>query len=150
MENSQKVVIGMEIGGTNVKVAIAPLYNDVNQIKDMITSGNIKIKELKTRKNPFETVKEITSYIYKDSDINSDQIEKVYISNFGPIELNKKSRDYGMILNTPKLGWKDFNVVKTFAEYLKISPEQVIVDLDVSCAAFLELKLGNHRYNNFI
>jgi fructokinase len=150
MENSQKVVIGIEIGGTNVKVAIAPVYEDVNQIKDMITSGKIQIKELKTRKNPLETVKEITSLIFKENEINSDQIEKVYISNFGPIELNKKSNDYGLILNTPKLGWKHFNVIKTFVEYLKISPEKVKVDLDVSCAAFLEHKLGNHKYNNII
>jgi fructokinase len=145
MENKNKVVVGIEIGGTNIKVAIAPAYNDVSHIVDLLTSGNIQVKDLKTRKNPADTVKEIAEWILKENNLDSSQIQNVYISNFGPIELNKKSKDYGLILNTPKLGWKDFNVVKSFAEQLNLFKDQLKVDLDVSCAAFLEHKLGKHK-----
>lgn len=144
MENNKKVVVGIEIGGTNIKVAIAPIYDDVNQIAELLTAGDIQVKELKTKK-PSDTLNEISEWVLKENNLFSSQIEKVYISNFGPIELNKKSKDYGLILNTPKLNWKDFNVVKSFADKLNLSPDQVKVDLDVSCAAFLEHKLGNHK-----
>ena len=142
---SQKFVVGIEIGGTNIKLAIAPLFEDVHQVIELLTSEKIQVKELKTNKNPLETVKEISDWILKDNNLDSLQIEKVYISQFGPIELNKKSKDYGVILNTPKLGWKDFNVVKSFAEQLNLKYQQVNVDLDVSCAAFMEHKLGGHK-----
>jgi predicted NBD/HSP70 family sugar kinase len=147
MENSHKKYnIGIEIGGTNIKVAVVDCTIKIQEIIETILNKSILVKEFKTVHNPEDTIREISEWLIKENQISSQVINKVCISMFGPLNLGKKSEDYGTVLNTPKPGWKGFNVVKSFAEYLNISKENIIIELDVNCAAYLEYKLGNHKY----
>jgi predicted NBD/HSP70 family sugar kinase len=147
MENSenQRFNIGIEIGGTNIKVALVSDQENIKHIIDVILNKSIKVKEFKTHRDPEETIKEISEWVIKENQISSASINKVGISMFGPLNLQTKSEEYGTVLNTPKPGWKGFNVVKSFANNLTISREQIVIELDVNCAAYLEYKLGNHK-----
>lgn len=143
MESKSIYNVGVEIGGTNIKVALVDSALPIEEIIKIVLDNSIKIKEFKTNINPDVTIKEISDWLLENS-ISSWEINKVCISMFGPLNLKKNSEDYGTVLNTPKPGWKGFNVVKSFANNLKIERERIIIELDVSCAAFLEYKLGNH------
>ena len=147
MENSenQRFNIGIEIGGTNIKVALVSDQENIKQIIEVILNKSIKLKEFKTHRDPKETIKEISEWVVKENQISSANINKICISMFGPLNLQTKSEEYGTVLNTPKPGWKGFNVVKSFASNLSISREQIVIELDVNCAAYLEYKLGNHK-----
>lgn len=145
MESLEKVNIGLEIGGTNIKAAVISSSLDMYEIIEMMKNNKVEIKEFKTAKNPEETIKEIGSWIIEENKIKSEQIEKVGISMFGPLNLIAGSEDYGTVLNTPKAGWTGFNVVKSISNNLGIDPKRVVIELDVNCAAYLEHKLGNHK-----
>jgi fructokinase len=64
---------------------------------------------------------------------------------FGPLNVSRKSEDYGMVLNTPKPGWKYFNVVKALSNELNIDRKLIVIEIDVGCAAYLEHKQGGHK-----
>jgi predicted NBD/HSP70 family sugar kinase len=136
--------IGVEIGGTNIKVALIDEQLNIDGIIDVVMNNKIPIKEFKTHVNPEDTIKEISKWILDENKINSTNINKVGISNFGPLNLQVGQDDYGKILNTPKPGWKGFHVVESFSRNLNIHKAQIIIELDVNCAAYLEYKLGNH------
>jgi fructokinase len=142
---SDNKIIGVEIGGTNIKVAIASSCQNMHEIIESITQNKIPMKDFKTHTDPEETITQISEWILNENKLNSSQIKRVCISNFGPLNVRKNSEDYGKILNTPKPGWKNFNVIQSFSNNLKISKENILIELDVNCAAFLEHKLGNHK-----
>jgi predicted NBD/HSP70 family sugar kinase len=143
MEMNKNINLGVEIGGTNIKVAWTESDIPIEEIIKIVLDSSIKIKDFRTNSNPELTIKEISEWL-RENNISSDKIGRVCISMFGPLNLKKNSEDYGTVLNTPKPGWKGFNVVKSFSENLQISKEKIIVELDVNCAAYLEYKLGNH------
>lgn len=70
---------------------------------------NIQIKEFRTGANANETIKEISEWVFSFGKIT---IKNIFISMFGPLNLLYGSEDYGTIINTPKPGWKNFNIVK--------------------------------------
>ena len=67
---------------------------------------------------------------------------------FGPINLVKGHENYGKVLNTPKRGWTNFHLVNTFSKFLNVRPDQINIELDVNCAAYLEYKHGEHGVNS--
>lgn len=143
---NKKYNIGIEIGGTNIKVALVDCTLKIQEIIEIILNKSILVKEFKTSKNPEDTIREISEWVIKENQINSELINKVCISMFGPLNLCQNSEEYGTVLNTPKPGWKGFNVVKSFTVNLNISKDKIVIELDVNCAAYLEYKLGNHKY----
>jgi predicted NBD/HSP70 family sugar kinase len=144
MENIKNINLGVEIGGTNIKVAWADTYLQIGDIIKTVLDSSMKIKDFKTHSNPDLTIKEISQWLAAKN-ITSDKINRVCISMFGPLNLKKDSEDYGTVLNTPKPGWKGFNVVKSFSTNLQIPKDSIIIELDVNCAAYLEYKLGSHE-----
>jgi fructokinase len=144
LEN-QKVNIGIEIGGTNIKIAIVNEELSMSQIIQSIPINSLMVKDFLTHSDPEMTIKEICKWVIEENMINSDLINSVGISMFGPLNLTKLLESYGTVLNTPKPGWKDFNVVDSFAKNLKIDKKIIIIELDVNCAAFLEHKVGIHK-----
>lgn len=81
------------------------LENIIQQVMDKL----IQTKEFKTGVDPESSIKEISDWV---SSHGKFKISNIFISMFGPLNILKKSKDYGLVLNTPKLGWKNFNVVK--------------------------------------
>src|SRR5699024_12803001 len=84
----------LEAGGTKMICAVG---NSKLEVLDDI--------RIDTRR-PEETFKDIKKFFGK----YKDEIKSIAVGSFGPIEVNPDSKDYGKILNTPKEGWKDFNI----------------------------------------
>lgn len=85
---------------------------------------------------PEETVPQMVSFF------KEHKVDALGIAAFGPINLRATSRTYGMILNTPKLAWQRFALLKSFEEQLGIP---CAVDTDVNAAALAEAAIGAAR-----
>ena len=113
----------IEAGGTKMVVAIGD--DDCNIIK---------IKEIPT-KTPKETVPSILEF-FEENDVTA-----IGIGAFGPVCVDRNSRDYGRIGKTPKLEWVDFS----WSEAFKSSGIPVAVDTDVNVAVLGEVIFGNGK-----
>lgn len=60
------------------------------------------------------------------------EIDALGIGCFGPIDLDKKSPTYGYITSTPKIAWRNYNIVGAFEEALHI-PVGFDTDVNGSC-----------------
>lgn len=67
------------------------------------------------------------------------EIAGLGIGSFGPVCIDKTSRDYGKILDTPKLLWRNFPFAERLAEGMKVP---MAIDTDVNCACMGELQYG--------
>jgi fructokinase len=61
------------------------------------------------------------------------------VASFGPLELRRNAARYGFITTTPKPGWRDTDLVGTFARALS---RPIGFDTDVNAAALAELRWG--------
>lgn len=82
---------------------------------------------------PDETIPAMVSFFQEH------RVDALGIATFGPINLRASSPTYGVILNTPKLAWQRFPILKTFQDALQVPCE---IDTDVNAAALAECELG--------
>ncbi len=114
---------GIEAGGTKMVVAIGD--DDCNIIKK---------KEIPT-KAPEETIPAILEF-FDENDVTA-----IGIGAFGPVCVDKNSKDYGRIGKTPKLPWVNFS----WSEAFKSSGIPVAIDTDVNAAVLGEVVFGNGK-----
>lgn len=88
------MLAAIEFGGTKIVCAIS----DDN-------GNNIEKLSIPTT-TPEESMGKIIEFFKKFNDIKA-----MGVSCFGPIDINEDSETYGYILNTPKLKWKNVNVL---------------------------------------
>lgn len=112
----------VEAGGTKMICAVG--NRDLEIIEDIRIDTGL----------PLETFAEIKKFFKK----YQDNLESIAIGSFGPIDINPDSKDYGKILNTPKEGWKDFNIVSSIEEDFSVP---IFVTTDVNASAYGEYKL---------
>ncbi|SDN90702.1 ROK family protein [Alkalicoccus daliensis] len=111
----------IEAGGTKTVCAVGKENGEVIDSVTVPTSS------------PKETLADIGSFF------NRYEIRAMGVGMFGPINLEKDSGNYGRVLNTPKLAWRDFNVY----DYLKKKyGVPVFLDTDVNAAALGEFHWG--------
>jgi len=92
---------------------------------------------------PQEVGAEITKFFLSVS--NSGEISPAGfgIGTFGPVNLDKKSPNYGSILKTPKTGWMGANLRIPIE---KLFPKtRIMVETDVNAAALGEMRWGAGR-----
>ncbi len=111
----------LEAGGTKMIVAIG----DEN--------GKILERESFPTLTPAETMPKMISFFEEKG------IESLGIACFGPIDLNKNSKTYGYITSTPKLEWKNFDIVGEFKKALNVP---VGFDTDVNGSLLGEITWG--------
>ena len=111
----------LEAGGTKMVCAIG---NELGEIIESLSLPTLA---------PFETMPKLVNFF------KNYKIDSLGIGSFGPLDLNKKSKNYGFITSTPKLAWKDYPLLTVFAEELGVPVE---LDTDVNAAALAEIKLG--------
>lgn len=111
----------LEAGGTKMVCAIG---NENGEILERVSIPT---------ESPDVTMPKLISY-FADKDI-----EALGIGCFGPIDLNRNSETYGCITTTPKLAWKNYNIVKAFQEALNVP---VGFDTDVNGSALGEATWG--------
>lgn len=75
---------------------------------------------------PEETMPKIIDY-FQDKDI-----EALGIAAFGPVDVNPESPNYGRILDTPKLAWRQYPLLSTLKEALAV-PMKLDTDVNGSC-----------------
>jgi fructokinase len=111
----------LEAGGTKMVCAIG---NENGEILERVSIPT---------EAPDITMPKLISY-FADK-----EIEALGIGCFGPIDLNRDSDTYGCITTTPKLAWKNYNIVKMFQEALSVP---VGFDTDVNGSALGEATWG--------
>ncbi len=111
----------LEAGGTKMVCAIG---DENGKILEQISVPT---------KTPDETMPAIIDY-FKGKDIKA-----LGIACFGPVDLDKSSPTYGYIVKTPKLAWKDYNIVGTMKEALGIP---IGFDTDVNGSLLGEVTWG--------
>lgn len=70
------------------------------------------------------------------------EIEKLGIGSFGPVCLDKENKKYGHILETPKLTWRNYDILGDLKRGLQVP---CYLDTDVNAAAVGEATWGNAR-----
>ena len=111
----------LEAGGTKMVLAV------------MDEEGQtLRQTSLPTR-TPAETMPEMLAFFSEDS------ISALGIGGFGPLNLDQGSEEYGSIMQTPKLAWRQFPLLRAFRDRLGVP---VGLDTDVNAAALAEARLG--------
>ncbi len=111
----------IEAGGTKFICAIGTLEGEILEKQEFPTL------------TPDETMKNVFKF-FKDKEIHG-----MGIGSFGPVGVNKKSKEYGYILNTPKPYWGQFDLLGTVKEQIKCP---IVIDTDVNGAALAESLWG--------
>ncbi|MDA0910699.1 MAG: ROK family protein [Proteobacteria bacterium] len=114
----------IEAGGTKFVCAIGTDDGKILQ--------RIRIKT----STPEETMPEVIGFFREH--MKKYPLKAIGCGSFGPIDPDINSKAYGYITHTPKLPWRDYNIVKTLEDALQIP---VAFDTDVNAAA-----LGEHRW----
>ncbi|MCL2718948.1 MAG: ROK family protein [Lachnospiraceae bacterium] len=103
----------LEAGGTKMVCAVGDENGKINERVTFPT------------KTPATTMPDIFAWFQER------EIEALGIGCFGPLDLNKKSLKYGHITSTPKVSWRDFDIVGYFND-LDI-PVGFDTDVNASC-----------------
>lgn len=74
-------------------------------------------------------------------------VEALGVACFGPIELDKNSPQYGCITSTPKLAWRNYNIVSRLADALQCP---IGFDTDVNGSVLGEVTFGQARGKNCV
>ncbi len=109
------MIIGaLEAGGTKMVCAVG---NEQGEIKEQISFPT---------GTPGDTMPAILSWFQER------KIERLGIGCFGPIDVNRNSSTYGFITTTPKLAWKNYDIVGACEKFLNI-PVGFDTDVNASC-----------------
>lgn len=119
----------LEAGGTKMVCAVG---DETGKIFDQVS--------IPTR-TPEDTVPEMLAYFKKA------EIEALGIGCFGPIDPDKSSATYGYITSTPKLAWRNYNIVGAFEEALGCP---VGFDTDVNGSVLGEVTFGQAKGKNSV
>lgn len=111
----------IEAGGTKMVCAIG---DENGSVFDQITIPTT---------TPEATLPKMIDYFSEQS------IEALGIGAFGPVDLNKKSSTYGYILDTPKIAWKQYNLLERLQQAFQLP---IGIDTDVNAACLGEMTFG--------
>ena len=123
----------LEAGGTKMVCAIG----DEN--------GVILAQESIPTTTPDETMPKVIEYFASRVSPETPENERIAalgIACFGPIDVRKNAKTYGNILNTPKIAWRDFPMVKTMKDALGIP---IGFDTDVNGSLLGEATWGSAK-----
>lgn len=115
------IIGGIEAGGTKFVCAVG---NEHGEIFERISFPT---------EEPEIVLNKVLDF-FKDKNIQA-----LGIGSFGPIDLNPASETYGFIKNSPKLLWKNFNLLGFFKNNFNIP---ISIDTDVNVAALGEKTWG--------
>lgn len=121
----------LDAGGSKMICAVG---NENGQILDQIVIPTT---------TPDETMPKVIEYFKTklDSSLPDDEkIQALGISCFGPVDVRENSKTYGNILNTPKIAWRNFPMLKTLKDALGDIP--MGFDINVNCALLGEATWG--------
>ncbi|MBC6314212.1 ROK family protein [Listeria grandensis] len=113
----------IEAGGTKFVVAVGD------------ASGKVLKRETYPTTEPAETMKYV-EHFFKQYE---GELEAIGVGSFGPIDVRKSSPTYGYITSTPKLAWRNYDIVGALKKSFSVP---VGFTTDVNAAALGEVTLG--------
>ncbi len=113
---------GIEAGGTKFVCGIGTGPEDLEITQFPTTS-------------PEETIRRTVAFFR----VQTNRLQAVGIGSFGPVDLHRSSPTYGYITSTPKLEWRNFDIVGEVRRALDVP---VGFDTDVNAAALAETRWG--------
>lgn len=129
-----KYVIGIDLGGTKISGAIADFNGDI------ISKYTIPTNSYEGEKVVLERITAVIEKVIEESTIDKDKISAIGIGSPGPLDAKK-----GIILTTPNLPFKNFNIVKPLEDKFNIP---VHLDNDANVAAIGEYVFGAGQGTN--
>ncbi|MEY8443630.1 ROK family protein [Lactococcus ileimucosae] len=117
-----KLLGSIEAGGTKFVCSVANFDFEI-----------IKSIQLPTT-SPEETLTAVIKFFEKY------ELTALAVGSFGPIDIQEDSERYGFITSTPKLGWKNTDIVGPLKSALKVP---VVWTTDVNSSAYGEKMFGN-------
>lgn len=127
-KRSDSLVGAIEAGGTKFVCAVGTGPHDLHR------------KAFRTQDNPAEVLSDVTVWLREEQD-RRGQLRAIGIGSFGPIDLDDRSPAYGYITSTPKVSWKNTNILGAVQQAFPGLP--VGFDTDVNAAALGENRWGN-------
>lgn len=111
----------IELGGTKIRCAI---FDEDGKI----------IKEIRIKtEDPNKNLEQASDFF------KAENIKAIGVGAFGPIDLDKDSKNYGYILSTPKKLWRNFDLVGNLKKNLDIP---IRLTTDVGASGIGEFFLG--------
>jgi fructokinase len=111
----------VELGGTKTDVAVGQSLDDLSEPHRIPTT------------DPEETLGAVVDYL------TSRDVDAVGVASFGPLDLDRQSRQFGVMLSTPKPGWSGHPIHRTLSAGLDVP---VQIETDVNGAALGEGRWG--------
>ncbi|MCG7319553.1 ROK family protein [Brevibacillus laterosporus] len=111
----------VEAGGTKFVCAIGNEYGDILERTSFPTT------------TPKETLDQVIDFLHRKN------VDAIGIGSFGPIDVNTSSNTYGYVMNTPKLAWRNYDVLGHMKEHFSVP---IAFDTDVNAAALGEATWG--------
>lgn len=116
------LLAAIEAGGTTFRCVVA---------RDDAAAGNwIADKTVQTT-SPDQTLAEVFTFL------QTYPVRALGIASFGPLDLNPGSATFGSILDTPKPGWQNVNLLQRCRDVLNVP---VAIATDVHAAGLAELQ----------
>ena len=137
---SEKFIIGVDIGGTWIRVGLSTLD---------LKEENIKIKTTKTLKENEYSISEslisLISELLENNNINRDQIIGIGLASAGPLD-----RERGEVFNNANLGFKTIPLIKPISEVYPKSPIFLINDGNASVLGIYHFEADQAEKNNLV
>ncbi|NFL74804.1 ROK family protein [Clostridium sporogenes] len=127
-----KYVIGIDLGGTKISGAVANLNGDI------ISQYTLPTKAEEGEKKVLQRIIDIVEKVIEKS--NVDNFISIGIGSPGPLDTKE-----GVIITTPNLPFKNFNIVKPLVEKFNIL---AYLDNDANVAAIGEYTFGAGKGTN--
>lgn len=124
----KKYVIGVDLGGTKISTALSTLEGEI--VKQTVVATEASQGEAAVLGRILNTIDEVI----KEGNVDISEVQAVGIGSPGPLDSKK-----GIIITTPNLPFKNYNLVKPISEKLNIP---VYLDNDANVAAIGEYMFG--------
>ena len=124
----KKYVIGIDLGGTKISTALSTLEGKI--IKNVVVPTNAQEGEASVLNRMIGTIENVL--VEANATIND--VQAIGIGSPGPLDANK-----GVIITTPNLPFKNYNVVQPIKDKFNIP---VYLDNDANVAAIGEYMFG--------
>jgi len=130
-------VLGIDVGGTNIKAALADLDGEIAD------RYNLASEELGTKQEAINNLASFINDIIEKNNFNKDKIIRIGLVVPGVTDIFS-----GIVSNAPAFGWQNIKIKELLEDKLEIP---VSIENDVNAAAFAEKEIGNGKdYSNLI
>jgi fructokinase len=117
----------IETGGTKTVCAVGSGPGDLHDRLTVATT------------TPAETIGAVVAHLER----RRGELRAVGVASFGPLDLDRRSTDYGRVTRTPKPGWEGADLIGPLKGALGVP---VALDTDVNGAALAEARWGAARH----